>query len=94
MCRDQQRDDPDSTLSLYRAALRARPRLGAPGVVPSLEWVEIAPEVLAFEREGGARCVTNLGRAPIELDDVGRLLLASDALDEDGRLPPDTSVWF
>lgn len=94
LCRDQQRDDPDSTLSLYRAALRARPHLGTAGVAPTLEWVEIAPAVLAFEREGGVRCVTNLGQAPIELDDVVRLLLASDALDEDGRLPPDTSVWF
>ena len=87
-------DDPSSTLSLYREALRLRRRFGALGDGP-LEWLS-APdsEVLAFRRPGPSTvvCVVNLGSSPVPLES-GTVLLASGELAE-GALPGDTAVWL
>jgi alpha-glucosidase len=81
--------DPDSTLSLYRAALRLR-RTVFPG--GSLRWLsEPGADVLVFER-GTVRCAVNLGAAGVAMD-LRDVLLASGPLRTD-ELPPDTAVWF
>ncbi|MFE6964527.1 glycoside hydrolase family 13 protein [Agromyces sp. NPDC057679] len=90
--RDVQRDDPASTLSLYRSLLAARRAHGlASG---SLEWpLGETPEVLSF-RNGDVVVVANTGSAPVALP-AGEVLLASGPLDEaSAQLPGDTTVWL
>lgn len=84
--------DPDSTLSLYRAALRLRrahPALGS----GTLRWDAAASDtVVAFRRDPGFLCVVNTGREPVGLPD-GDLLLASAPV-ADRLLPPDAAAWL
>ncbi|WP_116080460.1 glycoside hydrolase family 13 protein [Agromyces sp. PvR057] len=93
LARDAQRGDPDSTLELYRAALRLRREhaLGA----GRLEWTELDgvddPSVLAF-RNGDVLVVANTGSDAVALP-AGELLLASGPLDA-GALPGDTTAWI
>jgi alpha-glucosidase len=79
-----------STLELYRTALGARREhlMGDEGFV----WLDLGPEVLAFERGDGTRCVVNFGAAPCELP-AGQVLVSSEPL-VDGRLGTDTAVWL
>ncbi|MGW0185082.1 glycoside hydrolase family 13 protein [Streptomyces sp. NPDC003362] len=80
-----------STLELYRLALKLRRKL-LEG--EELTWREDTPDgVLAFDRGEGWRCVANLSGAPVPLP-PGELLLSSTPLDEEGVLPPDTTVWL
>ncbi len=81
--------DPDSTLALYRAALRLR--RGLPRDHIPVVWHESAEDVLDFTGRGGLRCVVNLGTAPVPLP--GGYALASGPV-PDGTLPPDTAAWF
>ena len=54
---------PESTLELYREALRLRRQLQT---AEALEWVPTAPaEVLHFVRPGGWHCITNFGTDPV-----------------------------
>jgi alpha-glucosidase len=88
-----QQADPDSTLSMYRAALRLRRELGL-GLGP-IDWPEPpAPAVLWFGRPGLV-CATNCGAEPVRLP-PGYLdpVLASGKVPEPGVLPPDTTGWF
>jgi alpha-glucosidase len=48
--------------------------------------------VLAFHT-GELLVVTNLGDAPAELPLGARVLLSSEPLTEDGRVPQDVTVW-
>ncbi|HET9648077.1 MAG TPA: glycoside hydrolase family 13 protein [Microlunatus sp.] len=80
---------PDSTLSLYRDALRLRRTLLSGD---SFSWQDSAPDTLAFRRSGGWLCFTNFGREPVELP-PGEVLLTSAPL-EDGRLGSDTTAWL
>ncbi|OJX97877.1 MAG: alpha-amylase [Micrococcales bacterium 73-15] len=81
--------DPDSSLTLYREALRLRRELQA---AETLEWVETGSEdVLRFRRPNGWEVVTNFGGEPAELP-AGRVVLASRRLD--GTLPGATTVWL
>jgi alpha-glucosidase len=84
-----QEADPDSTLNLYRQALRLRDDLFAGS---ELSWMESEPSVLHFARPGGVRCVTSFGTEPVALP-PGEVLLSSADLDH-GRLPGDTTVWL
>ncbi|UWE08780.1 glycoside hydrolase family 13 protein [Actinacidiphila bryophytorum] len=84
--------DPDSMLSLYRAALRLR-RAEAGLGDGSFAWLDSGPQVLAFRRSPGFVCVLNLGAEPAELPGHTEVLLASGPL-ADGRLPADTAVWL
>ncbi len=92
-------DDPDSMLSLYRAAIRLRQRHPAFAGEGFL-WLDDRPDALAFERSGpgdgaAARvvCAINLGRSPIPLPAGRRDLLTSVPLDG-GKLPADAAAWF
>lgn len=88
-----QRDDPGSTLSLYRAALRLRRELPALGN-GEMTWLsETGDSLLVFTREPEFMCVVNLGTAAVPLPDHQRLLLTSNPFDE-GLLPPDTAAWL
>ncbi|HVH22090.1 MAG TPA: glycoside hydrolase family 13 protein [Pseudonocardia sp.] len=82
--------DPDSTLQLYRQALRLRRELQTDEV---LEWVATdSPDVLHFVRPGGWHCVTNFGAAAVALP-AGDVRVASGPVG-DGVLPGETTVWF
>jgi alpha-glucosidase len=50
--------------------------------------------VLALRREPGFVCVVNFGAEPAELPEHEKVLLASDPLGADGRLPADTAAWL
>lgn len=90
---EAQAADPDSTLALYKAALRIRKDHQALGE-GRLEWDEDAPKgVLSFTRHPGFRCLVNLSTEPLELDTDAEVLLASAPLD-DNHLPVDATVWL
>jgi alpha-glucosidase len=94
---EAQLGDPDSFLSLYRAALRLRrshPALGR-GTMRWLDGPDQAGGLLSFAREPGFVFAMNLGpdAAPLPHREI---LLASqpDAAGPDGSLRPDTAVWL
>jgi alpha-glucosidase len=87
---DRQRGVAGSTYELYRSALRLRREhnLGSAG----LTWVDTPADVLAF-RSGRLLVMTNFGDQPAELPVGSRVLLSSEPLDSDGRIPADVTVW-
>ena len=90
---DVQRDEPRSTLVLYRTALRTREQLdlGSGDLTwTSLEGVDPA-RVLAF-RNGDTLVVVNFGDEPVRLP-AGGAVLRSDGAAEDDLLGPDTTAW-
>jgi alpha-glucosidase len=80
-----QRDDPDSMLSLYREALRLRPR------GRTLSWRKSAPGTLVFER-GGIVCAVNVDAQGLAYHQAD-LLLSSDPATR-SVLPPGTAAWL
>ncbi|MGA5464794.1 glycoside hydrolase family 13 protein [Mycobacterium sp. NPDC050041] len=88
---EKQSADDESTLAFFTAALRLRnERTEFDGW--SVEWLESAPDTLAFRLPGGLRCVLNAGAEPTALPD-GELLFASAPLVA-GALPPDAAAWL
>jgi alpha-glucosidase len=89
---DVQRDDPDSTLSLYRRGLRLRAehRLGA----GDLAWTAVSgdPQVLAFTNRD-LLVVANLGRAAVPLPGDVQVLLSSVPGPVGGLVEPGSTVW-
>jgi alpha-glucosidase len=91
---DRQRGVPGSTLELYRTMLRLRRELGLGG--GELTWDEgFGADAVAFRR--GARgatvlVVANLGQRPLPLP-AGSVVMSTAELDE-GRVPPDATVWL
>jgi alpha-glucosidase len=87
-----QRDDPASTLSLYRSALRLRRSL--PGLADDapLTWCDLGDGVLAFDRGNHFRCVVNLSDRPVPLLGQGEPVLTSSPVAVD--LPADTAAWL
>ncbi|RUQ98179.1 glycoside hydrolase family 13 protein [Labedella endophytica] len=87
---DVEAADPDSTLSLYREALRLRRLLQAG---EQLEWTETGrDDVLSFARPNGWRVVTNFGTAPFDLGaDADHVALGPVS---DGALPGESTVWI
>jgi alpha-glucosidase len=80
----------DSTLELYREALRLRRELQSE---ESLEWVESGdPDVVHFVRPGGWHCITNFSGAPFALPQ-GTVRVSSAPL-EGGALPAATTAWL
>jgi alpha-glucosidase len=89
---EAQQNTPDSTLSLYKKALRLRRSLPALGD-GTLTWREMAPNTLTFDRAPDFTCMVNLGNEPVPLPARHRILLSSGPCD--GRsLPPDTAAWL
>ncbi|WP_306212266.1 glycoside hydrolase family 13 protein [Actinoplanes sp. RD1] len=87
---DRQRDVPGSTYELYRSALRLRKEHGLG--LGALTWVDGGDEVLAF-RNGPVLVWTNYGASPAALPAGAEVLVSSEPLDEDGRVPQDVTVW-
>jgi alpha-glucosidase len=86
-----QRGTVGSPYEMYREAMRLR-RAHALGR-GSVEWsVDSDPETVTF-RNGDLVVVANLGAEPVELPPGARVLLASEQLDEAGRVPTDVTVW-
>ncbi len=85
LSRDQQVGKPDSTLTMYQAALKLRSelRLGE----GSFDWVS-KDEVLAYQN-GRIRVVHNFSTQPVKLE--GELLISSMPLAAGSLLPNDTA---
>ncbi|MEU5384500.1 glycoside hydrolase family 13 protein [Kitasatospora cineracea] len=102
---EAQTGDPRSVLELYRSALRVRRTDPALGAGRSVEWLDLAPGVLAFRRDsdqGAVVCAVNTTGEPVRVpgDVLGTLLLASAdepqvAQDSgDVLLPADSAGWW
>ena len=79
---------PDSTLDLYRTAIRLRSDHLAG--TEAFAWVEAGAGCLAFRR-GSVVVLVNFGPDQAAVPE-GEILLASSQLRE-GLVPPDTTVW-
>ena len=79
----------DSTLKLYRAALKLRKQLLS---TETLEWVPSKRKVVHFKRENGWHNITNFGKKPIALP-AGTVQLTSAPL-VDGKLPGNATAWI
>ncbi|MDX3237256.1 glycoside hydrolase family 13 protein [Streptomyces sp. ME03-5709C] len=90
-----QSGDPDSTLELYRSALRLRRELPGLGDGP-MRWVDAPEGVLAFSRPGLV-CTLNVLAEPVRLPVPGRPVLSSEPVAFTGgsvRLPADSCIWW
>jgi alpha-glucosidase len=85
-----QRNDPESTLSLFRRALRLRRALEG-FQDAALEWVDAPGDTVAYRR-GDVLVLLNAGAEPVRLPE-GEVLLSSGPL-SDGTVPADTAVWL
>ena len=91
---EAQTGDVDSTLELHRRAIALRRShwVGA----GSLEWSDKfsreEEQVLCFRR-GEATCIVNFGDEPVAVP-AGTVMLASEALTADGRLPGPAAAWI
>jgi alpha-glucosidase len=86
---EAQDNDPDSTLNLYRTALRMRRDHPRDGLLAMLIQ---APGVLAFARSNGLACLVNMSEEVVSLP-AGKVVLSSSEI-VNRRLAPDTSVWL
>jgi alpha-glucosidase len=89
---ETQDEDRDSTLNLYRQALRLRRTILRESPDATFEWIAGPPEVLQ-SRKGAWTNVTNFGATATTLP-AGVIVLSSGALASDRRLPPDTTAWI
>ncbi len=89
---DAQRGVTGSTYELYRTALGLRRQLGLGR--GSLAWLDGFPadRVVAY-LNNDVLVLANLGTEPVALPSEARVLLASEELDADGRVPTDVTVW-
>jgi alpha-glucosidase len=83
--------DPDSMLSLYRAALRIRRELDDLRSA-DLEWIEVGSDAVGFRRGASTVSVTTFGSA-LALPAHRGILLSSSPV-ESGVLPPDSTAWL
>ncbi|MCV7193072.1 glycoside hydrolase family 13 protein [Mycolicibacterium brumae] len=92
-----QRDDPESFLALYRAALASRREHWL--AAGALQWLPSPPDVLAFSR-GDLQCWVNTSDHPVSLPSSSKVLLSSttgalgSATGESTALPADSAVWL
>lgn len=88
---DRQAEDEDSTLALYRRALRLRRELQD---AEDLTWIDTGrDDVLRVARPGGWEIVTVFGSEPYDLGDAGRIVLATVA-PEGRRAAGESTVWL
>jgi alpha-glucosidase len=88
---DIQDQNKNSTLWLYRKALRIRQSEEGLGD-GELEWLKAGKKVVAFARPGGFQCWVNLGKT-IKLPKGADILLSSQKL-SGRKLPKDTAAWI
>ncbi|MEV0210509.1 glycoside hydrolase family 13 protein [Streptomyces sp. NPDC050788] len=86
---DTQRDDPDSTLSLYRHLLRLRRQYGLGA--GELRWLPSPPGLLHFAN-GPVEVLVNLTTEPVPLPTGARMPAASTAVSD--QLPAAAAIWF
>jgi alpha-glucosidase len=86
MTAQSQAHNPDSMLSLYRAALAHRP------AGEGFAWLELGPGLLGFQRDE-LTCVVNFGSEPATLPTHTEVVLSSGPLPH-GTLPADTTAWL
>jgi alpha-glucosidase len=88
----RQLDEPDSTLSFYRRALRLRAQ--QPQFVgDTVQWLSAPAGAVVFRLVGGGLiCALNAGTKPMRLPD-GELMLASGPI-VGATLPPNTAAWL
>lgn len=86
---EAQEEDPRSMLNLYRAAIRIRADHLAGN--EQMEWIDVGPDVIAFSRSGGIKCIVNFGDAPVPMP-VGEVLIASFPRTA-SEIPSDGAVW-
>lgn len=85
-----QSGEGDSTLELYREAMRLRRQLQTG---EELAWVPAEhPQILHFVRPNGWHCITNFGTEPVALPNLV-LRLSTARLQED-RLPGEATAWM
>jgi alpha-glucosidase len=83
--------DPESTLGMYRAAIRLRRELQTDD--HALQWLDgDDPRVLHFRRSNGWECLVNFGPAPLPL--AGRDVLISSGPRAAGQIAAETTVWI
>jgi alpha-glucosidase len=88
-----QSEDPESMLSLYRAALRLRRTL--PHFRSDhFQWRPAPRNVLTFQRGPALRCTANLSHQPVPIPAGTTVLLASGPLTDTKEIPPDTTAWL
>ncbi|MBA4860871.1 glycoside hydrolase family 13 protein [Streptomyces sp. PSKA54] len=85
--------DPTSMLHLYRDALRLR-RTNAGLSGEEFRWLDSPDGTLLFGRGNGLLCAVNLSDEPVPLPGACSPLLVSEPLDDNGLLPPDTTIWL
>ena len=88
---DKQEQNPNSTLWLYRKALKIRQNEAGLGD-GDMELLKLGKNVIAFTRPGGFQCWVNFGKT-IKIPKGSKVLLSSIPL-EGRKLPKDTAVWF
>lgn len=89
---EAQSGDPESMLSLHRAALGVRrAHEGFRG--EGFAWLEAPDGVLHFARDGRAAVAVNLSGDPFPLPRGARVLVAS-APPVRGAVPPDAAAWY
>ena len=87
---DRQDGVKDSTLTLYRSALKLRKQLQSS---EELRWIKTTSvQVLHFSRPNGWQCITNFNGKPYKLPE-GEVLLASGPI-VGGKVPANTTVWL
>ncbi|MGB7448094.1 MAG: alpha-amylase, partial [Ornithinimicrobium sp.] len=85
-----QEDDTESTLQMYRTALRLRRDLQT---TEDLAWVETGQaDVLHFTRPNGWQVITNFGTQPYPLGD-GQVVVGSAPLVAEA-VPAESTVWM
>lgn len=85
-----QASNPESTLTLYREALRLRRRYQSD---EHLAWIETGrDDVLHFARPNGWQVITNFGTTPYPVADGDVVLSSRQA--PDGEVPAETTVWI
>ncbi len=87
---EAQERDSESTLNLYREALKLRPSLWRDA--GDLKWLTAPDGVIAFER-GASQCWVNTGPTQVDLPDGAVVVLAS-APGVETVLPVDSAAWL
>jgi alpha-glucosidase len=96
---EAQREDPQSTLALYRRAIALRaatPELcgrADSGTDDAFGWVPSPEGTLVYRRGPGFLAAVNFTRSATPLP-RGMPLLASAPIGADGMLPPNSAVWL